>query len=53
MLKSDQNGIEIEFEGGEWDAPLPLKSDQNGIEIAFGKVVVFDDSIVKIRPKWD
>ena len=52
-LKSDQNGIEINFIGGFKGQGDMLKSDQNGIEIFLSTPYLSPPTVVKIRPKWD
>ena len=52
MLKSDQNGIEMQVHAESEVLEEVLKSDQNGIEIQGMRKYIYDRR-VKIRPKWD
>jgi len=43
-LKSDQNGIEMDWDGVKWKKNPELKSDQNGIEMVSYQFIVVNKS---------
>ncbi len=54
MIKSDQNGIERTVIGRCGGCASRIKSDQNGIESSLNTPFpLLDNSLDKIRPKWD
>ena len=53
MLKSDQDGIEIQCRFYHPAGGSELKSDQDGIEIKIIDSVFSSLQHVEIRPRWD
>ena len=49
-LKSDQNGIEMDFVVDSVEAGVKLKSDQNGIEIREVHISCHSQFFVRIQP---